>query len=155
MKNDTFPTKFEKAEQSPGFLLWQVTCDWQRRQRKALASLDLTHVQFVLLTVLYWLEQTEGDGINQIRLAKQAHTDPMMTSQVLRKLEQNGWLKRIPDPKDQRAFLIKSTKQGRTLVKKALPIVEKVDEEFFSVLGKAGETKLTSLLCTLSEPESV
>jgi hypothetical protein len=36
-------------DKSPGFLLWQVTLRWQRKVTIALAPLDLTHVQFVLL----------------------------------------------------------------------------------------------------------
>ena len=34
---------------SPGFLLWHATLRWQRGVAQALAPLDLTHVQFVLL----------------------------------------------------------------------------------------------------------
>src|SRR5260370_30828241 len=35
------------ADDSPGFLLWQVTLRWQRDIATALAPLDLTHVQFI------------------------------------------------------------------------------------------------------------
>jgi hypothetical protein len=35
---------------SPGLLLWHATLRWQRGIARALQPLDLTHVQFVLLT---------------------------------------------------------------------------------------------------------
>ena len=42
-------------QNSPGFLLWHVTLRWQRDIAAALAPLDLTHVQFVLLASTWWL----------------------------------------------------------------------------------------------------
>jgi hypothetical protein len=82
----------------PGFLLWRATLSWQRRIRSALAPHDLTHVQFVLLASLWWLEDHEPEPPTQASLAAQAETDRMMTSQVLRKLEARDLLERIPDP---------------------------------------------------------
>ena len=70
---------------SPGFMLWHVTLRWQRAVTAALAPLQLTHVQFVLLASLTWLHP---DGpVTQRGLAEHAATDPMMTSQVVRILE--------------------------------------------------------------------
>ena len=52
---------------------------------------DLTHVQFVLLTSLWWLGDHEDRPPTQARLAQHAGTDPMMTSQVTRKLETRAY----------------------------------------------------------------
>jgi hypothetical protein len=38
-----------QPNESPGFLLWHARLRWQRDIAQALAPLDLTHVQFVLL----------------------------------------------------------------------------------------------------------
>ena len=46
---------FKRAEDSPGFLLWQLTNQWQRQQRTALAKIGLTHAQFVVLASVLWL----------------------------------------------------------------------------------------------------
>src|SRR5256885_15494596 len=78
---------------SPGFLLWHVTHAWQRAVAAALAPLELTHVQFVLLACLWWLEE-QGCTPNQLQLARQAGTDAKMTSQVVRKLEAKGLIER-------------------------------------------------------------
>jgi DNA-binding MarR family transcriptional regulator len=72
--------------ESPGFLLWHATLRWQRGVAAALAPLDLTHVQFVLLACTWWLNR-QGERPTQVRLASQAGTDIKMTSQVVRSLE--------------------------------------------------------------------
>jgi DNA-binding MarR family transcriptional regulator len=126
-------SEWEGPEDSPGFLLWRVTLAWQRAMREALAPHGLTHVQFVLLASAWWLGQSEPP--TQQGLATHAGTDPMMTSQVLRKLEEKGLLERRADRHDARARRILLTKQGRALLKKALSDVERADAVFFAALG--------------------
>ena len=128
-------SRFSEAEQSPGLLLWRVTLSWQRRIRSVLEPYDLTHVQFVLLTSLWWLGDHEDRPPTQARLAQHAGTDPMMTSQVTRKLETRGLLQRALDPTDSRARRLRLTAAGRALVARALDDVEAADEAYFAVLG--------------------
>src|ERR671928_55781 len=87
---------------SPGFLLWHATLRWQRGMTQALAPLDLTHVQFVLLACTWWLNE-QGTVPTQIALSAQAGTDVKMTSQVVRSLERKGLLEREVDAVDTRA----------------------------------------------------
>jgi len=123
------------ADDSPGLLLWQVTNRWQAAQRAALRSFDLTHVQFVLLASLTWLD---NDGpVTQTRLAEHAATDPMMTSQVLRALEKRGLVRRGQHPTDARARSLSVTKAGAALANRALVAVEGCDEKFFAPLGRS------------------
>jgi hypothetical protein len=55
----------------------------RRSPAKALAPLDLTHVQFVLLASTWWLNE-QGARPTQVELATQAGADVKMTSQVVR-----------------------------------------------------------------------
>jgi DNA-binding MarR family transcriptional regulator len=132
-----FPTgKFEKPGQSPGFLLWQATNRWQREIKRSLAPLGLTHVQFVLLAGLCWLEQDEGQGfITQKQLAEFCATDPMMTSQVLRALVQARLVDRQKHPNDARARHLQLSDQGYAKLVEALVFVEATDIHFFAKLG--------------------
>lgn len=116
---------------SPGFLLWRVTHDWQRAVTAALVPLDLTHVQFVLLACAGWLTD-QGLTPNQQDLAHEAGTDIKMTSQVLKTLESKGLLTREPSPTDARAKTIKPTKTGTRLTRQAITAVQAVDEAFFA-----------------------
>jgi DNA-binding MarR family transcriptional regulator len=116
--------------ESPGFLLWHATLRWQRGISQALAPLDLTHVQFVLLACAWWLNQ-QGQHPSQITLAAQAGTDVKMTSQVLRSLERKGLLEREVDRSDTRARRLRVTARGARLARRAIAVVEEVDAEFF------------------------
>jgi DNA-binding MarR family transcriptional regulator len=121
---------------SPGLLLWRVTLSWQRRIRSVLEPYELTHVQFVLLTSLWWLADHEDRPPTQARLAQHAGTDPMMTSQVTRKLEARALLERAVDPADSRARRLHLTAVGRAVVAQALKDVEAADENYFAALGR-------------------
>ncbi|WP_433658444.1 MarR family winged helix-turn-helix transcriptional regulator [Nocardia sp. CA-128927] len=134
MRSEGLRTEFEQADESPGLLLWQVTNRWQAAQRAALAPFDLTHVQFVLLASLTYLA-VAGDPVMQRDLAAQAATDPMMTSQVLRALEQKGLVERRDHPSDRRAKSLVPTEGGAALANRAVVAVEACDREFFGPLG--------------------
>jgi DNA-binding MarR family transcriptional regulator len=124
-------TRFpEGPAASPGFLLWHVTLAWQRAIAAALAPLDLTHVQFVLLACVWWLDE-QGEAPNQLALARQAGTDVKMTSQVVRRLEAKGLIERTVDPTDTRARRLRPTAAGARLARRAIAAVEDVDAAFF------------------------
>jgi DNA-binding MarR family transcriptional regulator len=116
---------------SPGFLLWHATLRWQRGVAEALAPLDLTHVQFVLLACAWWLNE-HGDPPNQVAVAAQAGTDVKMTSQVLRTLERKGLIEREVDVADTRSRRIRVTRSGSALAPRAIAVVEDVDTRFFA-----------------------
>ncbi len=121
---------------SPGFLLWHATLRWQRGIAQALAPLDLTHVQFVLLACTWWLNE-QGERPSQIALAAQAGTDIKMTSQVLRSLERKGLIERQVDTTDSRARRLRVTRRGARLAPRAIAIVEQVDARFFTAVPGA------------------
>ncbi|MBA2444731.1 MAG: winged helix-turn-helix transcriptional regulator [Nocardioidaceae bacterium] len=140
-------SKHSSADESPGLLLWQVTNRWQAAQRAALKPFDLTHVQFVLLATLTWL----GDGlITQKQLAQHSATDPMMTSQVLRTLEERGLICRGRHPTDARARTLSVTSSGAALANRAIVAVEGCDADFFKPLGHSS-TQFTTQLRALRQ----
>jgi DNA-binding MarR family transcriptional regulator len=132
---------------SPGFLLWHATLRWQRGIARALAPLDLTHVQFVLLGCTWWLNE-QGERPTQIALAAQAGTDIKMTSQVVRSLERKRLIEREVDTTDTRARRLHVTKRGAQLALRAIAIVEQVDSEFFADVP---ERQILSSLRRLAE----
>ena len=126
--------EFESPDDSPGFLLWQVSNLWQRKIKAALDPLGLTHVQFVLLASVAWLGH-DDDALTQVKLAAHAKTDVMMTSKVLRTLESKGLIQRDAHPVDTRAKSLLVTTQGHELLTSAIRVVNVVDDEFFGVLS--------------------
>lgn len=138
-------------ETSPGFQLWLVTLAWQRAVTIALRPHGLTHVQFVLLAGTWWLTEQDGPP-TQRELAQHAGSDPMMVSQVLRRLERKGLVKRTADPIDARAKRVKLTRAGSTHLRKAMPTVNEIDANFFSRVSRPLLLEvLTSLATTMED----
>lgn len=152
--NEGIGTRYGEPSASPGFVLWQVAAVWQRRVRTALVEVGLTHAQFALLASAGWLEaeatkharENGGEPVTQAIVAAHARTDAVMTSEVLRTLERKGLLHRLPHPEDARARQIMLTPSGRDTVRRAIALVESVDQEFFGAPGPELQS-LARLLC--------
>jgi len=148
MKADDKIFGFERAEDSTGFLLWQVTNLWQREIKRALEKYDLTHSQFVLLASIAWLSMRD-EHVTQILLATHSKIDPMTTSTVLRTLQAKGFVKRQEHATDTRAKTVALTPEGQKIARQAVKTVEKFDEDFFKPLGEKSKDfnkRLASLL---------
>ena len=126
--------KFISPKDSPGYLLGQLTTQWQRTQKKVLDPLNLTQTQFVLMAALAWLSKT-NKAVTQVDIAEQSNADRMMVSKVLRTLEEKQFISRHEHPTDTRAKVIKLSTVGAKVLQEALTAVENADIAFFSVLG--------------------
>lgn len=135
MPDQPLPFRFEKSDDSPGFLLWQLTMQWQRAIKRELDKLDLTHTQFVLLASLGWLLKS-GQSVSQTDVANHSKTDRMMVSKVLRTLEEKKLVIRADHATDTRAKSLSLTPEGQSLLQKAIVVVEDTDHQFFEVLGQ-------------------
>ncbi|MCG8547367.1 MAG: MarR family transcriptional regulator [Alphaproteobacteria bacterium] len=120
---------------STGYLLWHVVNLWQRRQKQVLAPFQLTPVQYLLLAGLRDLRAVGDHAVTQTVLARHCRTDPMMTSQVLRVLEKQGFVARRVHDGDGRAVAVAATAAGESLVRRAADAVETAEREFFEALG--------------------
>ncbi len=147
-KDNTFSV--EKAEDSSGFLLWQVTNLWQREIKKALEPYDLTHSQYVLMASIHWLT-LNNQAVTQILLSSHTKIDPMTTSTVLRTLEAKGFLQRQEHATDTRAKTVGLTENGKELIKQAVKAVEDFDKTFFSTLGDRTQPFNEQLLTLLGQ----
>src|SRR5690606_20917165 len=133
-KQDKIEFKFKSPNESPGYLLGQVTMLWQRKLKKVLDPLKLTQTQFVLLAALGWLSR-ENDNVTQVDIANQSNADRMMVSKVLRTLQEKKFISRQEHETDTRAKVITLTNEGAKVLQRALTVVENADMDFFSVLG--------------------
>ena len=96
-------------EESTGFLLYNLTTLLQRRMKRELDLLDITHMQFVLLATLKRLSKS-NKPITQIEIATESKADKMMVSKVLRTLQTKGFVTRKENSK--------STRQKTNMLKK-------------------------------------
>lgn len=121
---------YVKPEDNSGYLLWQLTMQWQLSMNRALSTIELTLTQFSLLAGLYWLNE-KNEIVTQQRLANFANTDKMMTSKVLTTLEQKKFIWRASHPNDSRAKQLLITDKGLLALREANLVVEQVDASFF------------------------
>lgn len=148
--SDSIQFHFDRAEESSGYLLWQVTTLWQRKIKRQLDTIDLTHTQFVLLASLAWLSKSQSI-ITQIEIANHSKTDRMMVSKVLRTLQEKGLITRKEHDTDTRAKAIGLSEKGAIVLQKALVLVEQVDIEFFSALNLEASSFNKNMLVLISE----
>lgn len=130
--------KYKTPSESSGFLLWKVSNLWQREIKKSLKKYNLTHTQFVVLASTVWLSKN-NTTVTQVEIANQIEIDKMMTSNVLRTLEKNGFVKRKEHKTDTRAKIIIPTKNGIDTLSKAVKEVEEFDDRFFGQIKNIEE----------------
>ena len=143
MKKSAFG--FDKPEDSPGFLLWQTTITWQRLIKKCLDPHTISHAQFVILAISLWLESQDQE-VSQSLVVRQSRLDKMTVSKACKKLAKEGYLKRLEHKIDMRSKTIHLTKRGKELISTLIPIIEKIDEDFFGLVKKSDRKSLMNIL---------
>jgi len=132
-----FPSEKYKndSDASTGFIFIRAYNKWHTTIKRELRNVGITHPQFVVMTVINFLSQSE-EYVTQVSIATMADMDVMSVSQIIRGLEEKGFLTRTANPNDTRANAVRLLDKGQEAIKISLPIVEKIDEEFFGVLSK-------------------
>lgn len=129
-----FNSKFKNdSSQSPGFLFIKAYNKWYAEVQKALRIIDLTHPQFVILTVTAYF-QNHGQNPTQKMVSDHSLIDAMTTSQILRLLEKKQYVQRKQHPTDTRAKIVLLLDAGREKVNQGLPLIEKIDDIYFGSL---------------------
>jgi len=96
--------------------------------------------------VLAMLSQVPGPALRMSVLAMQTEGSLPRLSQVVARLEQRGWVRRIPDPADGRYTLAILTDEGQAKVAEAAPgHVEEVRRLVFDPLTKAQSRQLREI----------
>jgi len=149
------PFGFEKPEDSPGFLLWQTTITWQRMIRKALEPYDIAHTHFVIMAILLWFED-HGYDTTQVLIANWSKLDKMTVSNSIKKLIAQGFVTRSVHEADTRAKRVSLTLNGKKLVHKLVPLVEKIDAVYFAKVSDKEQRTLIQVLNKLvSDPTDI
>jgi len=144
------PFGFDRAEDSPGFLLWQTTMIWQRQIKKALESYGISHAQFVILATLMWFESHRYDT-NQVSIVNWTKLDKMTVSKSLKKLVALKLVHRIEHETDTRAKSVTLTVKGKVMTEKLVPLVEGIDSSFFGKTSAANQKALIKILRILTK----
>ena len=144
------PFGFDAPEDSPGFLLWQTSISWQRRIKEFLESYEISHSQFVIMAILLWFNGKQTD-ITQTNIINMSKLDKMTVSKSLKKLSVKELITRKENALDTRVKLVFLTKEGKLLIQKLVPAIEKIDEEFFGRLTDIEQKNLIDIMQKLSK----
>lgn len=77
----------------------------------------------------------DRDGIRLSELARRANMTPQAMGELVDDLEQLGYLRRTPDPKDRRAKLIVLTAKGNRCVDAGLRTIDGIEKRLRAQLG--------------------
>lgn len=131
-------------ENAVGFVLWRVFHRYVREIDRALAPVDLTHLQFTVLALTTWMGRS-GEPVTQVTLARFGDIHPMQVSQVLKALEVKGMVARPRSAADPRAKHIEATEAGVAALRQAMPLAITVQRRLFGDAGAPGGSLLTAL----------
>ena len=131
--------------QNPAYMLWLTSNAWIRWVKRALSPLDITHVQYGVLSAVERLSNTSG-SVSQVQVSRFASMDENMVSQVIRHLNQRGLLERVRDVDDRRAQRLSLTETGSALCYEARIEVFRAAEEFFAIIPMPQQTELVKTL---------
>jgi DNA-binding MarR family transcriptional regulator len=150
MSRDTLDDLFDTVslgapDNAIGFVLWRVVHRYQRELDRALVPLDLTHLRFMTLVMVAWLERQNG-SVQQSDLVRLGDIQPMQVSHMLKALESKGFVTRSRSADDVRAKHVGITTAGTAVLHKALPIAIDVQRRLFGEDGGPGGSLLAALL---------
>ncbi|KXO13231.1 Transcriptional regulator, MarR family [Moritella sp. JT01] len=146
--SNSSPFKHEAADDSVGFLLWKITTLWQRKLAVVLGGFGITQTQFAILASLRWFQDNQKLA-TQTNLVEHTKIDKMTISKAIRKLELNGLVERTSSLSDARNTNVQFTKEGNSLIIKAIFTIETADDEFFSCLTESQLKQYKSLTSSL------
>lgn len=91
-------------------LIWAVDHALQRRSKSMAATLGITGPQRLVIRII-----GRFPSIHARQLADILHLHPSSLTAVLRRLERRGLVRRWPDGRDRRRWLLGLTRQGQAL----------------------------------------
>ncbi|MEA3436331.1 MAG: MarR family winged helix-turn-helix transcriptional regulator [Thermodesulfobacteriota bacterium] len=124
-------------ENSFGWLVKMLSQKIDTIMESGLRSIGLTRGIFATLMML-----SEQEGVNQTELGNAIGIPGYATTRTLDTLEEMGLVKRCPDPNSRRAHRIYLTNEGKALVKKLPPLVQRVNSDFLSALKEEERQQL-------------
>lgn len=94
----------------------------------------------------------DDDGSNLVELAERAQLTKQSVAELVQQLEAAGYLERVPDPRDKRAKLIRTTDRGEKLFVVTWTIISEIEADWTQRLGVAGMDSFRHALSVVAAP---
>lgn len=129
-----------------GYLLWRSARLWQQYVNDAVAPLQLTNTQAVILLACARPKQKQ-EPLTLTSIIKYTHVGKMSASQAVRTLVSKNLLAVKPSA-DKRSKALLPTKEGRRRARQAAIAISAAHAEFFSDVPIAIKDELSVILTT-------
>jgi len=96
------------------------------RQRGHRLTVSLTHL----------VPNLPAEGLGMSALANRAGVSIQRAGQLVQQLEDDGYVRRLPDQRDGRARRVVYTRRGKKLLRDIDVLLEETTERFTAILGK-------------------
>ena len=116
-------------------LFQQHTARWQHELP------ELTKPQYAVMRAI-----AEHPGIEQIALMEAAVSTKATLAEMLSRMDSRGLVTRESDPQDKRRRFVYLTGEGETLLTSAMPLGDRVDDEFLGRLSDDERKQFTQLV---------
>ena len=130
-----------RATDRPGYLLKRAQAVLHAGMTDALREHRATLSQYAVLTAL-----DEEPGLSNAGLARRAFVTPQTMNQVLRELEQKGWVTRHPHPGHARILQAELTRAGRAALRACHRAADVVEEQMLAPLTPGKRRQFTTAL---------
>lgn len=127
-----------------GQLLWAPYRAHLFRLHEALAAAGYPDIQPAHGNNLFRHLRREGSRITEI--AEQAQLTKQYVGHLAEYLEERGYVERVPDPRDNRAKLVRLTPKGQEVERIAEETLQRLEEELAARLGAERMATLRMLL---------
>lgn len=111
------------------YLVKRLELAIRARMDEALRPHGLTTLQFTALTAL-----RERDGLSSAQLARRSFVTPQTMNEMVRWLDDRGYVARRRDPDNRRVLLLTLTDTGRALLHRCDPLVAAIEEEMLGAV---------------------
>lgn len=139
--------KYDDLWGRPGYLIRRLHQIHVGLFSEACGGLDLTAVQYAMLSVLF----SGGGKFGQLSLSKAVGVDRTSGADVIKRLERRGLIAREPSTEDRRAFVVSITEQGKEVVRQVRPMMEAAQDRLVSPLTSRERDTFTRLLRKMIE----
>lgn len=130
-----------------GYLLTQVSFLKQRIINSALGQLDITYMQFIILSGTWELSEN-GNIVTQQDISSKRLLDKAMVSNVVKTLIIKKLIIREKHPIDKRAYTLKITNKGKEKALEGKKIAQNIDSVFFQAINQEQFQESLQILLT-------
>jgi MarR family transcriptional regulator for hemolysin len=115
------------------------------------ADLALRDLGFATGQIPVLVSLKGGKALSQAELARIAQVEQPSMAQLLNRMERDGLVERVPDPKDKRSRLISLTEEATTRMPKAKATMEALSAQMLAGFTPEETTQLVELLTRLND----